>query len=142
MLLAYLLGAVHVQVLLKTYINRIYFPFVIREPDMGNCNGFDWAVWLYSPYRSGSAGYSVRLGLALLLPSFDCLPETLNSIEDILYGSGTALWPSRAVRLGTCLTDGRSCELMSSAQSCWHTSFPLLDCWLFMQGQMAPADML
>lgn len=111
-LMGFTLCACAQKTMLKTYISRIYYPFIVREPDIGNSNGCDWAVWLYSPYRPDSAGTSVRLGLALLLPSFDFLPETLNSIEDILYGSGMPAWRSAEGAASLC---DRQCTSWSQA---------------------------
>lgn len=76
---------------LLTYINRIYYPFMVREPELGCTDGIVWAVWLNSPYRSNTSSSSVRLGLALLLPTLDGLPAALNRLEDILCASGVRL---------------------------------------------------
>ncbi|KAK9790754.1 hypothetical protein WJX73_002279 [Symbiochloris irregularis] len=76
-----------VQRCLLTYISRVYFPFIVREPEVGCTDGIVWAVWLHTPHRTSSSRSCLHLGLALLLPSLAALPDALNSVEDILCQS-------------------------------------------------------
>ena len=76
---------------LLTYISRIYYPFMVREPELGCLDGITWAVWLNSSPHLSPASTSVKLGLALVLPSLRSLPTALESVEDIIWQSGALL---------------------------------------------------
>ena len=73
---------------LLTYISRIYFPFVVREPELGFLDGMPWAVWRNSSPHMSAASTSVKLGLALVLPTLRNLAMALESVEDIIWQSG------------------------------------------------------
>ena len=76
---------------LVTYINRIYYPFMVREPELGSANGHMWALWLHSLANS-SATSTVTLGSALILPSLEHLPDALAASESSISHSGIALY--------------------------------------------------
>ena len=90
---------------LLTYISRIYYPFVVREPELGFLDGITWAVWLNSGPHMSSASSSVKLGVALVLPALRSLPSALESVEDIMWQSGEALdLIAGGVRSDSCCT--------------------------------------
>lgn len=57
---------------LLTYIRRIYFPFLLRDPkDVHRVDDLACVIWLYLHEGNGV------LGAAIVLPSLDLLPEAL-----------------------------------------------------------------
>ena len=74
---------------LLTYIKRIYFPFLVREPELISVAGHLCAIWLHSLNcsRTASVG-TVVLGLAVVIPSLKDLATALNSIEELILQSG------------------------------------------------------
>ena len=77
---------------LVTYIKRIYFPFMVREPELGSAGGNLCALWLHSSSSACEGGPapsgSVLLGLALVIPALEHLPAALTAAEDIIAQSG------------------------------------------------------
>ncbi len=72
---------------LLTYINRIYYPFMVREPELGDADGHLWALWIHS--SSNSSGQSgIMLGSAIVLPSLEHLPQALAASEESISRSG------------------------------------------------------
>lgn len=72
---------------LLTYINRIYFPFMVREPELGCCEGITWALWLHAP-PSAPTTTSVVLGMAIVVPSLEDLPAGLEAAESSISNPG------------------------------------------------------
>ena len=72
---------------LLTYINRIYYPFMVREPEMSSADGNTWAIWLHSSPSSPTSS-SVVLGMAIVLPALEHLPAALAIAEDSISQSG------------------------------------------------------
>lgn len=74
---------------LLTYIKRVYYPFLVRDPELVSVGGNLCALWLHSLNcsRTASVG-TVVLGVALVIPSLQDLPSALTSIEDLILQSG------------------------------------------------------
>ena len=47
---------------LLTYISRVYYPFMVREPELGSLNGTTWAVWLSSSPHLGQRVHQRQAG--------------------------------------------------------------------------------
>ncbi len=77
---------------LVTYIKRIYYPFLVREPELINVAGHLCAIWLHSLNcsRTASVG-TVVLGIALVIPSLQDLPNAITSVEELILQSGELL---------------------------------------------------
>lgn len=75
-----------------TYIKRIYYPFLVREPELINVAGHLCAIWLHSLNcsRTASVG-TVVLGVAVVIPSLKDLPSALTSMEELILQSGRLL---------------------------------------------------
>lgn len=78
---------------LLTYINRIYYPFMVRDPELGSAEGHLWALWVHS-LANATPLSSIQLGSALVLPSLEHLPDALAATEASISHSGRSL-PSR-----------------------------------------------
>ena len=74
---------------LLTYIKRVYYPFLVRDPELIAVGGHLCALWLHSLNcsRTASVG-TVVLGLAVVIPSLKDLPAALDSLEDLILQSG------------------------------------------------------
>jgi len=71
-----------------TYINRIYYPFMVREPELGDADGHLWALWIHA-CSSSSGPSAIMLGSAIVLPSLEHLPAALAASEESISRSGT-----------------------------------------------------
>ena len=85
---------------LLTYIKRIYYPFLVREPELVSVSGHVCAIWLHSLNcsRTASTGLVV-LGVAIVIPSLQDLPAALTGIEELILESGEALQLVSAMEL-------------------------------------------
>ena len=72
-----------------TYINRIYYPFMVREPELGDADGHLWALWVHASSTS-SGPSAIMLGSAIVLPSLEHLPAALAASENDISRSGAA----------------------------------------------------
>ncbi len=77
---------------LLTYIKRVYYPFLLSEPELLPAAGDALCVlWVHT--HSTAAGSRLPhhvLGAALVLPALDALPAGLAALDDALSASGAA----------------------------------------------------
>lgn len=75
---------------LVTYVKRVYYPFLVREPELGSAGGNLCAFWLHAPPADcgPEASGSIVLGLALVLPSLEGLAPALAAAERVIADSG------------------------------------------------------
>lgn len=75
---------------LTTYIKRIYFPFMLREPEISApAAGVQCALWAYDePATAGTAAAKERLGTAVLIASLAELPAALEAAARTVTDSG------------------------------------------------------
>lgn len=84
-----------------TYIKRVYYPFMVREPELGSAGGNLCALWLHSLVGApADPSGSVVLGLAIAMPALENLPAALAAVEDIISQSGTPFSTPRQSRAG------------------------------------------
>jgi len=73
---------------LLTYIKRVYYPFLVREPELVSAGGNLCAIWLHSvnSTRSSAPG-TVLLGMAVVVPTLADLPAALQAAEELISES-------------------------------------------------------
>ena len=77
---------------LLTYINRVYYPYVVREPEIGADGGAMWAFWIHSsPYPI--ADTPIRVSSALLVPNLEALPAAFKSSMERVHQLGEPHFP-------------------------------------------------
>ena len=77
-----LLFAVQKRALL-TYIQRVYYPSVVREPELVQLDYGHLAVWLHtSPFDITTS--SLFLSMAVVIPALNHLPSALAQAEDVV----------------------------------------------------------
>ena len=72
---------------LVTYIKRVYYPFMVREPELCSVGNHLCALWMHSSPSSHSAS-CVVLGLAVVIPALENLPAALLAVEELIATSG------------------------------------------------------
>jgi acetyl-CoA carboxylase/biotin carboxylase 1 len=75
---------------LLTYVRRVYYPFLLRDPELSAVDGMLCAYWVHThPTVSGMPQAQSSLSVACLIPALDALPAALKQLEDdVIKGSG------------------------------------------------------
>lgn len=75
---------------LLTYIKRVYYPFLLTEPELLPASGEALcALWVHThSTAAGSRPPHNVLGAALVLPALEAMPAGLASLDDALADSG------------------------------------------------------
>ena len=73
---------------LQTYLKRIYFPFIVREPELFKADGHTGVLFMHAPAAHQSEDASICLGILLVLPSLIHLPAALEAAEKAVSGLG------------------------------------------------------
>lgn len=78
---------------LMTYIKRIYFPFILRDPHLYNpVPGSRCALWAYAePAVAGTTAAQECMGTALLIASLAELPGALGAVSQAVADSGAPI---------------------------------------------------
>ena len=78
---------------LVTYIKRIYFPFILRNPHLSDPTpGLRCALWAYAePSVAGTVAATECLGTALLIASLAQLPGALAALSQVVVDSGAQI---------------------------------------------------
>ena len=76
-----------------TYIKRIYFPFILRDPHLSApAPGLRCALWAYAePAVAGTVAATECLGTALLIASLAQLPGALAALSQAVADSGVLM---------------------------------------------------
>jgi hypothetical protein len=80
---------------LQTYIKRVYYPFLLRDPEIHALHdSLLAALWVHTHATlAGSPAAQNSLSIALVLPALSALPPALAAVEDLIAGSGAACMP-------------------------------------------------
>lgn len=74
---------------LQTYVKRVYYPFLLRDPEIHALDGVLCVLWVHThPTMSGSPHAHSSLSVAVVVPALSALPAALATIEDLIAGSG------------------------------------------------------
>ena len=76
-----------------TYIKRIYFPFILRDPHLYTpVPGCRCALWAYAePAVAGTTAAQECMGTALLIASLAELPSALVAVTQAVNDSGAPI---------------------------------------------------
>ena len=69
---------------LTTYVQRIYYPFLMREPLRRSHQGTLCLLWLHSPFVGGQvsrAGNAAQLSCMAVIDSLQKLPQALHHLQ-------------------------------------------------------------
>ena len=94
---------------LLTYIKRVYFPYVLQEPELFVEADITCGLWVHSLPTSVAAGpQSERLGMAITISHLGLLPDALSALQSIIDKTGQniclpflPLLSCSRIRLGT-----------------------------------------
>ena len=79
---------------LQTYVKRVYYPFLLRDPEIHMLETVLCALWVHThPTLSHAPHAHSSLSVAAVVPALAVLPAALAAIEDLIAGSGGALLP-------------------------------------------------
>lgn len=85
---------------LQTYVKRVYYPFLLRDPEIHVLEGVLCALWVHThPTLAGMPHAQTSLSVAVIVPALSGLPAALAAVEDVIAGSG-------ALGLFCCLSGG------------------------------------
>lgn len=74
---------------LQTYIKRIFYPFLLRDPEIHVLDSMLCALWVHThPTLAGVPHAHTSLSVAVIVPALSALPAALGSVEDVVAGSG------------------------------------------------------
>jgi hypothetical protein len=74
---------------LTTYIKRVYFPFMLCEPEVRLLGGFQTVLWAFSdPERAGTAAAAEKLGAATVVSALADLPAAVAAVAEATLTSG------------------------------------------------------
>lgn len=75
---------------LQTYVKRVYYPFLLRDPDIHALEGVLCALWVHThPTMSAAPPAHSSLSVAAVVPTLSALPAAIATLEDLVAGSGT-----------------------------------------------------
>ena len=93
---------------LQTYSKRVYYPFMLRDPEIHALDGMLCALWVHThPTLAGVPHAHTSLSVAVVVPALSSLPAALATVEDVVAGSGALLHVLSSLDHG-CLTPQRS----------------------------------
>ena len=79
---------------LQTYIKRVYYPFLLRDPEVHVASGTLCALWVHTHALLANTPHPRNmLSAALAVPSLDALPAALHALHDVLQASGAGAPP-------------------------------------------------
>ncbi len=74
---------------LQTYVKRVYYPFLLRDPEIHALEGVLCALWVHThPTLAGMPHAQTSLSVAVIVPVLSGLPAALAAVEDVIAGSG------------------------------------------------------
>jgi hypothetical protein len=75
-------------------VKRVYYPALLRDPEIHALEGVLCALWVHThPTLSQAPHAHSSLSVAAIVPALVALPAALAAIEDLIEGSGGALLP-------------------------------------------------
>lgn len=81
---------------LLTYLRRIYYPFMVRDPEVHTPRGIQCIIWVHQhPQVAGTQAARNVLGAAVVIDSLDHLPSALDAVEEVVLAACKyflALW--------------------------------------------------
>jgi acetyl-CoA carboxylase / biotin carboxylase 1 len=73
---------------LLTYLKRIYYPFMVRDPELHTPSGIPCIIWVHQhPQVAGTQAARNILGAAVIIDSLDLLPGALAAVEEVVVAS-------------------------------------------------------
>ncbi|EIE18073.1 hypothetical protein COCSUDRAFT_26470 [Coccomyxa subellipsoidea C-169] len=73
---------------LQTYVKRVYYPFLLRDPEIHVLEGVLCALWVHThPTLAGMPHAQTSLSVAVIVPALSGLPAALAAVEDTLHSS-------------------------------------------------------
>ena len=102
---------------LLTYIKRVYFPYILQEPELFKEADVTCGLWVHSFPASVAAagrpvaagGRSERLGMVVVIGHLGLLPDALSALDSIIQKTGR----SSRVRNGN---QNFACAVIADAQ--------------------------
>eukprot|EP00884_Botryococcus_braunii_P014175 jgi/Botrbrau1/22759/Bobra.0132s0090.2 len=73
---------------LLTYLRRIYYPFMVRDPEVHTLRGLQCIIWVHQhPQVAGTQAARNVLGAAVVIDSLDLLPAALDAVEEVVVAA-------------------------------------------------------
>lgn len=74
---------------LQTYVKRVYYPFLLRDPEIHVLDSVLCALWVHMHPNVATAPHAhSSLSVAAVVPTLSALAAALATIEDLVAGSG------------------------------------------------------
>lgn len=87
---------------LQTYVKRVYYPFLLRDPEIHLLDGLLCALWVHTHPTMACVPYGhSSLSVAAIIPALSALPSALATIEHLVEDSG--VMPSSFRSAQSCL---------------------------------------